>query len=53
MWYSFQEKYDLGNYMIYSCDDKSIVPMARCNPAVVHIEKTIVKDKWGWRSLPK
>lgn len=53
MWYSFQEKYDLGNYMIYSCDDKSIEAMARCNPAVVHIEKTIVKDKWGWRSLPK
>lgn len=52
-WYDFITKYDLKNYMIYACDDKAIEAMIRSNPGVVKISKTIVKDKWSWRQLPK
>ncbi|MBR1627389.1 MAG: hypothetical protein IJ681_09630 [Bacteroidales bacterium] len=51
MWYSFQEKYKLTDYMFYSCDDKAIEAMVRSNPAVVQIKDTKVENKWGWRSL--
>jgi hypothetical protein len=52
-WYNFMSKYNLQNYMFYSCDDKSIEAMVRSNPGVVEISKTIVKGKWSWRELPK
>ena len=51
VWYDFQFKYKLFDYMIYSCDDKAILAMARSNPAVIHIKNTIVENKWGWRSI--
>jgi hypothetical protein len=52
-WYNFMSKYNLQNYMFYSCDDKSIEAMVRSNPGVVEISKTVVKGKWSWRELPK
>lgn len=52
-WLEFQEKYDLGQYMFYSCDDKAIKAMIRSNPGIVHMSKTIVKEKFAWRNLPK
>ncbi len=52
-WYEFQEKYNLTNYMFYSCDDKAIEAMVRNNPAIVQIKDTKVENKWGWRSIPK
>ncbi|MBO6118350.1 MAG: DoxX family protein [Bacteroidales bacterium] len=53
LWYNFQEKYNLSDYMIYSCDDKAILAMARNNPSIVQIKDTKVVNKWGWRSIPK
>lgn len=52
-WYDYISKYNLQNYMFYSCDDKAIEAMVRSNPGVVKISKTIVKGKWSWRKLPK
>ena len=52
-WYNFQEKYNLSDYMIYSCDDKAILAMARNNPSIVQIKDTKVVNKWGWRSIPE
>lgn len=50
-WYNFIEKYNLQDFMFYSCDDKAIEAMARTNPSIVHISKTIVKEKFSWRNL--
>ena len=50
-WYDFIEKYSLEDYMMYACDDKAIEAMIRSNPGVVHISKTVVKDKFSWRKL--
>lgn len=52
-WLDFQEKYDLGQFMFYSCDDKAIKAMIRANPGLVHLNKGIVKEKYSWRSLPQ
>ncbi|MBR1774601.1 MAG: hypothetical protein IJ759_03650 [Bacteroidales bacterium] len=51
VWYNFQEKYNLTDYMIYSCDDKAILAMVRSNPSIVQIKDTKVENKWGWRSI--
>lgn len=52
-WLEFQEKYGLGQYMFYSCDDKAIKAMIRSNPGIVHMKNTIVKEKLAWRNLSK
>lgn len=51
VWYPFQEKYKLTDYVIYSCDDKAIEAMVRNNPAIVEIKDTKVANKWSWRDL--
>ncbi len=50
-WYDFSEKYSLQDYMFYSCDDKAIKAMIRSNPGIVHISKSVVKEKFSWRNL--
>lgn len=51
IWFAFQEKYKLMDYVIYSCDDKAIEAMVRNNPAIVEIKDTKVANKWSWRDL--
>ncbi|MBQ9311969.1 MAG: DoxX family protein [Bacteroidales bacterium] len=52
-WLDFINKYGVEEYMFYSCDDKAIKAMIRSNPGVVHLSKTIVKEKFSFRQLPK
>lgn len=52
-WLDFINKYNVEEYMLYSCDDKAIKAMIRSNPGVVHLSKTIVKEKFSFRQLPK